>query len=49
MAVWLSYADGVMEFRLTRDPHDVITTDRATPENAYPVLDAFLTQLTPTT
>ena len=48
-AVWLSYADGVMEFRLTRDPHDVITTDRATPENAYPVLDAFLMQLTGTT
>jgi hypothetical protein len=49
-AVWVSYADGVMEFRLiTRDPHDVITTDRATPENAYPVLDAFLMQLTGTT
>ena len=46
MAVWLSYTDGAVEFRLTRDRRDVITTDRATPENAYPVLDAFLMQLT---
>ena len=35
---------GVMEFRL-----QVTTTDRATPENAYAVLDGFLMRLTGTT
>jgi hypothetical protein len=49
IAVWVSYTDGAMEFRLTRDRRDVITTDRAIPENAYPVLHAFLMQLAGTT
>ena len=47
--VRLSYTDGALEFQLLRDRYHVITADRAKPENAYAVLDAFLMQLTGTT
>jgi hypothetical protein len=50
--VRVSYADGALEFQLIRNARRapvVITADRATPENAYAVLDAFLMQLTGTT
>ncbi len=50
--VRVSYKDGALEFKLIRDARRapvVVTADRATPENAYAVLDAFLMQLTGTT